>query len=64
MSPDNCGQFYKATCNEILNGRIPFSLEVCDWVHENGLYIGNHPHDLTRELKIVHEIIIEFIEKH
>jgi len=62
--PIIAGNFTKQPVMKYLNGRIPFSLEICDWVHENGLYIGNHPHDLTRELKIVHEIIIEFIEKH
>jgi CDP-6-deoxy-D-xylo-4-hexulose-3-dehydrase len=58
--PIIAGNFTKQPVMQYLKGIIPFSLKVCDEVHENGLYVGNHPFDLSDDLKILYDIVYDF----
>jgi CDP-4-dehydro-6-deoxyglucose reductase, E1 len=56
------GNFTKQPVNEYLNGRISGSLDVADDIHDNGMYIGNHPYKLQRELQLTHELIVGYLK--
>jgi CDP-6-deoxy-D-xylo-4-hexulose-3-dehydrase len=58
--PIIAGNFTKQPVMQYLNGAIPFPLKVCDQVHDNGLYVGNHPFNLSDELKSLHKIVVNF----
>ena len=51
------GNFTKQPVNSFLAGRIVGDLNVADDIHENGMYIGNHPKSLTAQLKTTYQVI-------
>jgi CDP-6-deoxy-D-xylo-4-hexulose-3-dehydrase len=51
------GNFTQQPVNYYLGGRISGSLTVADNIHVNGMYLGNHPKLLTKELEVAHDII-------
>jgi len=61
--PIIAGNFTKQPVMQHLNGMIPFPLSVCDQVHDNGLYVGNHPFDLSNQLNSLHQILVDFIRE-
>lgn len=61
--PIIAGNFTKQPVMKYLNGRIPFPLTVCDWIHENGIYVGNHPFNLTSELNYLYEVVLNFTKR-
>jgi CDP-6-deoxy-D-xylo-4-hexulose-3-dehydrase len=61
--PIIAGNFTKQPVMKYLNGRIPFPLTACDWIHENGIYVGNHPFNLTSELNYLYEVVLNFTKR-
>lgn len=51
------GNFTRQPTLKYLDYEISEELTVSDQIHDNGLYIGNHPHDLSKELKTVARIL-------
>jgi CDP-6-deoxy-D-xylo-4-hexulose-3-dehydrase len=53
------GNFTRQPVNDYLAGRISGELKVADNIHENGMYLGNHPKLLTEELEVAYSVISE-----
>jgi CDP-6-deoxy-D-xylo-4-hexulose-3-dehydrase len=53
------GNFTRQPVNDYLAGRLSGELKVADNIHENGMYLGNHPKLLTEELEVAYSVISE-----
>lgn len=55
------GNFTRQPTLKYLDYEISEDLTVSDQIHDNGLYIGNHPHDLSKELESVARILKAYL---
>lgn len=54
------GNFIRQPVMNYLKFEVTEDLKNADLLHDNGLYIGNHPHDLSKELDVAVSIIRMF----
>ena len=57
------GNFTRQPVNQFLKGRISGDLSISDRIHFDGMYIGNHPKPLHRELELAFQVISEISSK-
>jgi CDP-6-deoxy-D-xylo-4-hexulose-3-dehydrase len=61
--PIIAGNFTRQDALNYLHFKISSKLSNADGLHERGLYIGNHPVNLHRELTFTHDLISNFFQE-
>lgn len=58
--PIIAGNFTKQPVMKFLDADVPFELRESNSIHEDGFYVGNHPHELSLQLLKMKKIIENF----
>jgi CDP-4-dehydro-6-deoxyglucose reductase, E1 len=61
VRPIVAGNFVKNPVISYLNHRIADSLSNADYIHENGFFVGNHSVDNLEQIKLLENLLSEFI---
>lgn len=62
VRPIIAGNFVRNPVIELMEHETHGGLEVADHVHNNGLFFGNHHHDISKEIVEISELVRDYME--